>query len=79
MLERPDVIRSIGDDTAQAARNALSEARDELDHPRRDGEIPGREPVRLEDDDVVVLLPAGQLAGDDLLKLVHLEPVEDAL
>src|SRR5690349_6487971 len=39
---------------------------------------PGREPVRLEDDDVVVPLAAVQLARNDLVQLMHLEPVEDA-
>ena len=34
--------------------------------------------VRLEDDDVGVGRPALDLAGDDLLELVHLEPVEHA-
>ena len=41
-------------------------------------EIPGREPVRLEHDDVRVGLPSLELSRDDLLQLVHLEPVEDA-
>ena len=36
-------------------------------------------PVRLEDDDVLGRLRALDLPGDDLLELVHLEPVEDAL
>src|SRR6478672_430699 len=49
-----------------------------LDDGRRDGDVPRREPVRLEDDDVLVVLAAGELTADDLLKLVHLEPVENA-
>src|SRR5712691_4616138 len=43
-----------------------------------DRDVPGRDPVRLEDDDVVVRVPARRLAGHDLLQLVHLEPVEHA-
>jgi hypothetical protein len=45
---------------------------------RAEGDVPGREPVRLEDDDVVVRLAARELARDDLVQLVHLEPVEDS-
>src|SRR5581483_6857554 len=51
----------------------------ELDDPRARREVPGRDPVRLEEDDVVVRRPSLHLAGDDLLELVHLEPVEEAL
>src|SRR5262249_57724968 len=42
------------------------------------GDIPRGDPVGLEDDDVVVRLAAAYLAGDDLVQLVHLEPVERA-
>ena len=45
---------------------------------RRDGNVPRRQPVGLEDDDVLVQLPPCDFARDDLLELVHLEPVEDA-
>src|SRR5205814_2054026 len=41
-----------------------------------DRDVPGREAVRLEENDVVVRLAALELAGDDLLELVDLEPVE---
>src|SRR5947208_3633768 len=43
-----------------------------------DGDVPGGESVRLEDDDVVGRLTALELAGNNLLQLVHLEPIEDA-
>ena len=43
-----------------------------------DRDVPGREPVRLEEDDVVRRAAARELSGDDLMELVHLEPVEDA-
>ena len=43
------------------------------------GDVPRRDPVRLEDDDVVVRLPSRDVAGDDLGQLVHLEPVENSL
>ena len=60
------------------------EARDQpgcagqLDDAGSGGQIPRREPVRLEDDDVVVARSALHLAGDHLVQLVHLEPVEHA-
>ena len=41
-------------------------------------DVPGGEPIRLEQDDVVVRLSARDLPGDDLVQLVHLEPVENA-
>ena len=86
LLDRPEVIKAIGNDTiarrppgdrglelhTHAARSGLLDDRD------ADRHIPGCEPVRLEDDDVRVRLAAGQLAGDDLLQLVHLQPVEHA-
>ena len=59
---------------ARARRRARARAR----RARADRDVPRGEPVRLEDDDVVVGLAARHLAGDDLLQLVHLEPVEDA-
>ena len=40
-----------------------------------DRDVPGSDPVRLEDDDVVVALTR-KLAGDDLVELADLEPVE---
>ena len=43
-----------------------------------EGDVPRREPVRLEDDDVVVRLTPGERARDDFVELVHLEPVENA-
>src|SRR5262249_60575944 len=46
------------------------------DGGRADRDVPGCEAVRLEDDDVVVRLPARELTGDDFLELVHLEPVK---
>src|SRR5215469_12106824 len=49
-----------------------------LDRSRCDRDVPRGEPVGLEDDDVLVRLAPGHLLGDDLLQLVHLEPVEDA-
>src|SRR6266545_4717842 len=49
-----------------------------LDRRRCDCDIPRCEPVGLEDDDVVGRLTARQLAADDLVQLVHLEPVEHA-
>src|SRR3954447_5320333 len=50
-------------------------------HERRsaDGPVPGGDPVRLEEDDVGVRLTPAQLARNDLLQLVHLEPVEHAV
>src|SRR5712691_1439120 len=58
-----------------AAYAALARA---LDRRGADRDIPRREPVRLENNDVVVGLAPAQLVGDDVLQLVHLEPVEDA-
>src|SRR6266511_2926871 len=58
---------------ARNARDALIGTRDDGGRGR---DVPRREPVRLEDDDVVVALPAGRLACHDLLELVYLEPVE---
>src|SRR5439155_15160666 len=49
-----------------------------LDRDSAERDVPGGQAVRLEDDDVRVGLPARQLSGDDLLQLVHLEPVERA-
>src|SRR5215210_714302 len=43
------------------------------------GDVPRSNSVRLEEDDVVGRLPTLRLADHDLLELVHLEPVEDAL
>src|SRR5918995_1455491 len=42
------------------------------------GQILCRDAEALEEDDVVVVLPAGHPSGDDLSELVDLEPVEDA-
>ena len=50
----------------------------ELDDARADGEIPRGDPVRLEEHDVLVGRAALHLARDDLLQLVHLQPVEHA-
>jgi hypothetical protein len=47
-----------------------------FEHRRSDGDVPGGETVGLEDDDVLVRLATRNLARDDLLELVHLEPVE---
>src|SRR5439155_2591741 len=57
------------------AESALAGARD-----RRGGDrdVPRGQAVRLEDDDVVVGLASAKLAGDDVLQLVNLEPVEHA-
>src|SRR5439155_16878350 len=41
--------------------------------------VPGRDPVRLEEDDVVRVLTPRQLTGHDLVQFVHLEPVENTL
>ena len=76
LLDRPDVIKAIGDDIAEAAKADLPASSTTRS---RDRKIPGRETVRLEDDDVLVGLAARQLARDDLLELVHLQPVEHAL
>ena len=51
----------------------------ELDDARAGGQVPRRDAVRLEHDHVVVGCAAGNLPRDDLLQLVHLEPVQDPL
>ena len=60
MLDRPEVIRAIGADASRAARRPqapelldASLAR-ELEGGGADRDVPGRHPVRLEEDDVVV-------------------------
>ena len=68
LLERPEVIRAIGENTAADARESRSRARarpalartvvDEL----ADREVLRCDPEALEEDDVLVALPAGQLA-----------------
>ena len=63
-------------DTARARRPRPAPC--ELDHAGAGREIPGRDPVRLEDHDVGVGGAAVELPRDHLLELVHLEPVEDA-
>ena len=79
LLDRPEsCTRSASrTSTPRATRSAFA-SRARSTTRRRDRDVPRREPVRLEDDDVVVGLAARELAGDDLLQLVHLEPVEDA-
>src|SRR6266516_3062475 len=47
-----------------------------LERGRADRDVPRGDPVRLEEDDVVVGLAARELSRDDLLELVYLEPVE---
>src|SRR4029079_19498675 len=42
----------------------------------RDSDVPCGEAVRLEEDDVLVALAPGNRSADDLLQLVHLEPIE---
>src|SRR3984893_2329682 len=49
-----------------------------LERGGSDCDVPGREAVRLEEDDVLVGCPSDQVAADDLLQLVHLQPVEHA-
>ena len=49
-----------------------------FDQLHRHREVPRRDAVRLEEHDVIVGRAARKLAGDDLLQLVHLEPVEHA-
>src|SRR5215208_1089492 len=44
-----------------------------------DGHVPRGEAVRFEQDDVAVRLTTRQRARDDLLQLVHLEPVQHAV
>src|SRR5205085_10040885 len=69
--------RSSGDSDLELAPDAaLARPRDRR---RADREIPRRDPVRLEEHDVVLRCAARRLARHDLLELVHLEPVEDAL
>ena len=49
----------------------------QLERGRPDRHVPRGQAVRLEDDDVVRRPAARELAGDDLLQLVYLEPVQD--
>src|SRR5215213_5117452 len=49
-----------------------------LEHERAHREVPRGEAVGLEDQDVFVELPPRELPADDLVELVHLEPVEHA-
>ena len=49
-----------------------------VDSDCRRGNVPGRDAVGLEDDDVLAGLPPLQLSGNQLVQLMHLKPVEDA-
>ena len=86
---RRRVIRELGDDIAAARSKARRPARlaqaaadaapRALDRDGADRQVPRGDPVRLEDDDVVVGLPSLDLTSDDFGELVHLEPVEHPL
>ena len=89
LLDRPEIVGAISAATSieDAKATITASARGSCPTPahapartrlRPERDVPRGEPVRLEDDDVVVRLPAGDLARDDLVQLVHLEPVEDA-
>ncbi len=70
-----------GERVVRAGREAEAERHVALafrNDGRRCGDVPRGEAVRLEDDDVLVGLPARHVSRDNLLQLVHLEPVEDA-
>ena len=86
LLDRPEIIEAFCGDVLESAKASLPRLEVGSDaalarEPHglgAEGDVPRREPVRLEDDDVVVRLTPGDLAGDDLVELVHLEPVEHA-
>src|SRR5688572_25720940 len=77
--ERHDRVRA--DDDALLKLEAAADAplAGELDDARTGRNVPRRDPVGLEDDDVLVALASADLAGHDVLELVHLEPVEQPL
>ena len=65
LLDRPEVVHALGEDIVAAHRSELwADARSprELDDARAGGEVPRRDPVRLEDHDVVGRGAALQLA-----------------
>ena len=87
LLDRPEIIEAFSRRRARVREDLAARARPRSRRrararartaaaPERD--VPRREPVRLEDDDVLVRLPPRERARDDLVQLVHLEPVEDA-
>src|SRR6185437_12605741 len=69
---------------SRVGRRALELATDATlarirDDRSRDGDVPRGETVRFEDDDLVVGVTAARRAGDDILELVHLVPLQHAV
>ena len=85
LLDRPEVIRALGQETRRSARG--DRGLDSGPKPRSRARSTAAAPIAISQAAIPfdlkttmsrVGLPSGELARDDLLQLVHLEPVEHA-